>query len=111
MANTVAGNRVTALSDKILEYNLTNESLSSNHVNDKQRDWLVDLGASSHITSNTSNLHEVSSSNRDIERMVHSLNRKTTSISHIGSCRLPTGDILNNVLVVPDFKFDLLSVS
>lgn len=32
-------------------------------------------------------------------------------ISHISSSVLPSGDILNNDLVVPDFKFDLLSVS
>lgn len=36
MANTTAGNHITALSGNNFEH--TSESLSSNHINDNQRD-------------------------------------------------------------------------
>lgn len=63
------------------------------------------------MTPNINILNEVSSSNKSIGRKVHLSNGQTTSISYTGSCTLLGGDILKNILVLPDFKFDLLLVS
>ncbi|KAH0664259.1 hypothetical protein KY284_029190 [Solanum tuberosum] len=43
------------------------------------------------------------------DKKVHLPNGQSTLVAHTGNCRLPTGDVLTNVLVVPEFKFDLLS--
>lgn len=111
MINTAAGDHVIILSKENLENVLIIETLSPNHVNDKQREQIVDPGATCPMTSSINTLNEVSSCNKVIGRKIYLPNGQNTSISPIGSCILSEDNILNNVLVVPDFKFDLLSVS
>lgn len=38
-------------------------------------------------------------------------NGGTTTISHVGSYKWSNDDVLTNILVVPEFKYDLLLVS
>lgn len=42
---------------------------------------------------------------------MHLPNGEVASVSHVGQCTTNGGGMLDNVLVVPAFKFDLLSVS
>ncbi|KAH0743289.1 hypothetical protein KY290_031282 [Solanum tuberosum] len=38
------------------------------------------------------------------EKYIYLMAIYTTSVTHVGKCKLTTGETLNNVLVVPDFK-------
>lgn len=78
---------------------------------EKQGEWIVDSGATIHMTSKFRNLDEVSSSHGDAKRRVYLPNGETTRVTHTGKIKLPASDILSNGLVVHDFKFDLLLVS
>ncbi|KAG5583680.1 hypothetical protein H5410_054307 [Solanum commersonii] len=68
-------------------------------VHKGQTDWIVDSGATCHMTSKLSNLDEASSTIRRIGKKVHLPNGQTTSVTHTGDCKLLAGDILSNVLV------------
>lgn len=46
-----------------------------------------------------------------MDRKVHLPNGETILVTHSGSCRTPGGGLLENILVIPAFKFDLLLVS
>lgn len=56
------------------------------------------------LTNNT--VHEL-----EVSRPVYLPNGTTTQVSHIGSCSLSTRSVISNVLHIPDFKYNLLSVS
>lgn len=68
--------------------------------------WIIDSGATCHMTSTLASLDNVDDSNKNVGRGVHLPNGQITLVTHSGSCGK-----LDNVLVVPDFKYDLLSVS
>ena len=73
------------------------------------RDWIIDSGASDHITPNLEMLTSVQKlSNPGYITMP---NGKHSRIAHIGSVRLSPTLLLTNVLHVPEFQFNLLSVS
>ncbi|KAL5818430.1 hypothetical protein ACOSQ4_022272 [Xanthoceras sorbifolium] len=71
--------------------------------------WVIDTGASDHITSSIHYLSHVIpvSSHKPVQLP----NREFSHISHIGRATLSDKITLNNVLCVPDFHFNLLSVS
>ena len=73
-------------------------------------DWIIDSGATRHMTSKETKL-DYSVSVKDLDKHVHLPNGQTTSVTQICSCKVSIGDTLTNVLAVPDFKYDLLSVS
>ena len=73
-------------------------------------EWIIDFGATRHMTSKETKL-DYSIFVKDLDRKVHLPNGQATSVSRIGSYKVSIGDTLMNVLVVPDFKFDLFSVS
>ena len=72
-------------------------------------DWIIDSGASDHITPNLdilTSVHKLS-----IPGFITMPNGKHSKIAHIGSVQLTPTLLLTNVLHVPDFQFNLLSVS
>lgn len=69
--------------------------------------WIVDTGATHHMASDLAMLYTACEQQH---QKVHLPNGTKVPITHIGSCRLLQGDI-QNVLCVPDFKHNLLSVS
>lgn len=74
-------------------------------------EWIVDTGASHHIESNRSFLNDgpsVETSHRDI---VYLPNGDKVDISCTGHAPVFENEDVKNVLLVPDFKFNLLSVS
>ena len=73
-------------------------------------DWIIDSGATRHMTSKETKL-DYSVSVKDLDKQVHLPNGQATSVTQIGSCKVSIGDTLTNLLVVPDFKYDFLSVS
>ncbi|CAN1776000.1 Retrovirus-related Pol polyprotein from transposon TNT 1-94 [Linum perenne] len=80
----------------------TARSFNTNHV------WVVDSGASDHVVSSVSFLFQYKS--------VHGLtvalpNGTKIPVSHIGSARLSKLLVIHDVLVIPSFSFNLLSIS
>jgi len=71
--------------------------------------WILDSGASDHITLDISLLHNV----RPIRASwyITTPNGKRAQITQIGFMLLTTSLILENVLHVPEFHFNLLSIS
>ncbi|KAE8731176.1 Detected protein of unknown function [Hibiscus syriacus] len=82
--------------------NLPASSNSSAH-------WIIDTGATDHILSVFKGFQfPVSCSSH---RFVHLPNGHTETVTHIGSYRLNSEIVLSNVLFVPNFSHNLLSVS
>jgi len=71
--------------------------------------WILDTGATDHMTPSNSKLHTCKLTQ---ERSHIKLpNGNTASIAAIGNIRLAHDLVLNDTLLVPKFKFNLLSVS
>ncbi|OIT01209.1 hypothetical protein A4A49_59827, partial [Nicotiana attenuata] len=71
--------------------------------------WIVDTGATNHMTGDKSLLkNETSVGNSG---QVQLPTGDSASILHMGECQLTGGDVLKDVFCVPAFKFNLMSVS
>ncbi|OIT20479.1 hypothetical protein A4A49_40152 [Nicotiana attenuata] len=88
-------------------------SLSSSvHISNKRNDdWIVDSGATHHISSTLDLMNDVRRVDDRTQDKVTLTNGVTTKIEHVGSSYLSDFDKLENVLHVPDFKFNLMLVS
>nr|BAP00547.1 hypothetical protein [Solanum melongena] len=73
-----------------------------------KENWIVDSGATCHMTSKLDRFSHASSC---VNKVVHLPNGEVAQVSHTGYCTTINGRILDNVLVVPAFKHNLLSVS
>jgi len=71
-------------------------------------DWIIDSGASDHITPDLGIFTSVQK--LQIPGFITMPNGKQSRIAHISSVRLTPTLMLSNVLHVPDFQFNLLSV-
>lgn len=81
---------------------------STTNVNDLVNDWIIDSGATDHMTATLSlrtNVKKVSSY-PDIKLPTGA----TTEISHVGDMCLDNGLKLSGVLYVPQFSHNLLSI-
>lgn len=77
----------------------------------RRGEWLVDIRATHHITSN---LDVLDSSKRILDSdtiKVDLPNGKTVDIPHIGSAFVVQSQSISNVLYLPNLKLNLLSVS
>ncbi|OIT04915.1 hypothetical protein A4A49_01255 [Nicotiana attenuata] len=117
-AATQANNagKVTALSSSVEALNnLRNRwiALSSNAeaMNGLKDVWIVDSGATHHISSTLDLMSDVNKITDKGKEKVTLPNGGCAKIEHIGSSFLSAFDKLKNVLHVPDFKFNLMSVS
>ena len=75
------------------------------------QDWIVDSGANHHIIANKQLLtrrHELTKSQMN---QVHLPTGDKVTVSHIGETPIFDNEVARSVLHVPDFKFNLLSVS
>ncbi|CAM8888286.1 unnamed protein product [Rhodiola kirilowii] len=70
--------------------------------------WILDSGATDHITSHMHLLHDVKTLQIPYEVLMP--NGSTASVTHIGSCHINQQLTIHDVLLVPDFKFNLLSI-
>ncbi|OIT33509.1 hypothetical protein A4A49_23029 [Nicotiana attenuata] len=71
--------------------------------------WILDTGATNHMTGDKSLLkNETLVGNSG---QVQLPTGDSAPISHMGECQLTGGDVLKDVLCVPAFKFNLISVS
>ncbi|CAM8978347.1 unnamed protein product [Rhodiola kirilowii] len=70
--------------------------------------WIVDSGASDHIASQFEILQNVRCLKPALEVIMP--NGGTSTVTHIGTCQLNASIMLMDVLYVPEFRFNLLSV-
>lgn len=92
-------------------FNTTNNlSLSFKNANvdmRRQSNWIVDSGATDHICYSLKNfIHVEPVKNRYVQRP----NNKRAHVSNIGIVKLNPKLILEKVLYVPKFKFNLISI-
>ncbi|XP_019257833.1 PREDICTED: uncharacterized protein LOC109236058 [Nicotiana attenuata] len=80
----------------------------SHCVNDR---WIVDTRASNHMTSSLEILHDYKALPNTEENKVQLPTGSVASVSHIGNASVLSNHEISNVLYIPDFKFNLLSVS
>uniref|UniRef100_A0A3Q7J8J8 Reverse transcriptase Ty1/copia-type domain-containing protein n=1 Tax=Solanum lycopersicum TaxID=4081 RepID=A0A3Q7J8J8_SOLLC len=66
--------------------------------------WIIDSGATCHMTHNMHRLHYVCNFTDHLNRSVHLPNGETVSVTHSGSYKTLEGDLLKNVLVDDDHK-------
>jgi len=83
-------------------------TLSCNYAN---KQWIIDTGASHHITSDLGLLDRVREVHAQGDSKVHLPNGKVAAVTHIGSTCVLANQSISNVLFLADFKFNLLSVS
>lgn len=76
-------------------------------TNHSQNKWIIDTGATDHITPIMFLLHDV----QQCDDTLQLPNGDTTSITHVGNLILTPQLILTKVLCVPSFAYNLLSVS
>ena len=70
--------------------------------------WILDTGASDHMSSKSTFLHDL----RPLAypMMVNLPNGTKVQVTQSGSLRITDGMVLHNVLLVPEFQFNLLSI-
>ncbi|XP_074352122.1 uncharacterized protein LOC141691286 [Apium graveolens] len=69
--------------------------------------WIIDTGATDHITPYVHLLHDV----QPFTSLLNLPNGASAAVTHIGKIHLSAGVTLYNVLCVPTFTYNLLSVS
>ncbi|OIT35365.1 hypothetical protein A4A49_56252, partial [Nicotiana attenuata] len=77
----------------------------------KDKELFVDSGATHHITSSLELLENTKSIDRFIRDKVHLPTGEKANITHIGIAGLFEKEVIKNVLYVPNFRFNQLSVS
>ncbi|KAI3520153.1 hypothetical protein L1887_09386 [Cichorium endivia] len=88
----------------------TNKTNTVVHNVCSQRKWIIDSGATQHMTASSSNLENLIDVS-DLKMQVDHPNGTFAKISKIGSLRISPSVLLSDVLVVPDFNVHLLSVN
>lgn len=73
--------------------------------------WIIDSGATNHMISSLDVLHDVHTVKTKQNRKVHLPNGDVTLVTHSGSCTLTETGELHDVLFVPEFHYNLLSIS
>lgn len=72
-------------------------------------DWIIDSGALDHMTCNVDILMNLTETKNNPK--LNLPNGKTSVITHVGDKKLENNLLLKNVLYVPEFKHNLLSVN
>ncbi|OIT29723.1 hypothetical protein A4A49_63982, partial [Nicotiana attenuata] len=83
-------------------------NMAGNSITDQ---WIICTGASNHIVSSLDLLSCPKPVSHSKSTSVHLPNGQSTQITHTGSYALSNNQTLHNVLYVPKFKYNLLSVS
>ncbi|XP_049398958.1 uncharacterized protein LOC125862879 [Solanum stenotomum] len=71
----------------------------------------ANTGATNHMVSSLDMMIKGSVSQLAESKLVYLPNGSTTQVSHVGCCALSTRSVITNALHLPDFNYNLLSVS
>ena len=74
----------------------------------RETDWIIDTGATNHMVHSISCFTSITAT---LNTFVNLPNDETTLVTHVGIVKVYKTLILTNVLCVPSFGFNLLSVS
>nr|XP_016463928.1 PREDICTED: uncharacterized protein LOC107786926 [Nicotiana tabacum] len=85
--------------------------MSSFTQKSQEKEWVVDLGATHHITSDLELLTYIKCKRKTDRYRVHLPTGEQVDITHIGSTILLDKRKIKDVLYVPNFKFNFLSVA
>ena len=89
--------------------NFASNLVSCHSTSFPNHEWIIDLGTSDHRTSNWSSLNNVHPLHQPCP--IKLSNGDVISITHTGTLHVSFDISLSNVLYVPLFKFNLLSIS
>ena len=99
----------TGTSDTEDEMDLTYAGMvSCNFAGTEEKEWIIDSGASDHMTGCLEAMMNVVKCTR--EQRINLPTGATSKITHCGDVQLRNGIVLKNVLYIPSFKHNLLSV-
>ncbi|KAL9244246.1 hypothetical protein vseg_018043 [Gypsophila vaccaria] len=113
MMNMIQGDRVNVPVDyNSASVNFAGKVIASNATmlnnNCGKFDWIIDSGATDHMTANKSLLSKLRVLNKPV--LVGLPDGSTKIATHIGEIQIHTKVVLQDVLLVPEFKHNLLSV-
>ena len=74
----------------------------------RETDWIIDTGATNHMVHSISCFTSITAT---LITFVNLPNGETALVTHVGTVKVSKTLILTNVLCVPSFSFNLLSVS
>ncbi|XP_075092017.1 uncharacterized protein LOC107793056 [Nicotiana tabacum] len=80
-------------------------------TSDSLQEWIIDTGATNHMVADLELLNKVSLVQTSQPKKVHLPNGETTQVTHIGTSTLSDQNTITNVFYIPQFKYNLLSVS
>ncbi|KAL2932887.1 Retrovirus-related Pol polyprotein from transposon RE1 [Bienertia sinuspersici] len=83
------------------------EMMECNMAQTKAEDWIIDTGATHHMTGNLQFLSHVKPTSNDLK--INLPNGGLSMVSHSGRAHLKNGMTLSNVMYVPSFRHNLLS--
>ena len=106
VANVVSSN-ATAMASMDLSLSVFSAQMVNKRAYDSNT-WVIDTGAIDHIVCYVHLLTTIIAITQSIVQLP---NGETALVTHIGTVTLSSSLILQNVLYVPSFTFNLLSVS
>ena len=94
------------------KHSVFSSTLSLTHptalTNSVKAPWIIDTGATDHMICSTSLFTHITSV---VSKTVRLPNGQHASVTHIGTIKIIESLILTNVLCIPSFSFNLISVS
>ena len=89
-----------------LEYSVFSSTVDTSHIN--PTDWILDSGATNHMVHSITFFKTITSS---VQISVRLPNGDMAKVTHIGTVQVSASLILENVLSIPSFSFNLVSIS
>ena len=89
-----------------LEYFVFSSTVNTSHIN--PIDWILDSGATDHMVHSLTFLKTITTS---VQFFVRLPNGDMAKVTHIGTVQVSASLILENVLCIPSFSFNLVSIS
>ena len=93
-------------SSPFLEYSVFSSTIDISHLD--PTDWILDSGATDHMVHSISFFKTITST---VQISVRLPNGDMARVTHIGTVQVSASLILENVLCIPSFSFNLVSIS
>ena len=88
------------------EYSVFSSGVNTSHIG--STDWILDNGATDHMVHS---LHFFKSITSSVQISVRLPNGDMVKVTHIGTAQVSASLLLKNVLCIPSFSFNLISIS